>query len=129
MRASDLHKATTLGMNAGSDFGEYERIGVLVARQSSVLAMAARRGYAEHGRGAVFYCEGWASSLPAASPFYLPVSEPEFADVGADIEQAVALYRPSLEGVVVVVTPREEVYVVRLRLPPIQDGDLGTHVH
>lgn len=116
-------------MKPGSDLSEYERIGVLVARKSDLLAAAARKGYAEHGRGAVFYCEVWEETLPQATPFYLPVSEPEFANVGTDIEQAVALYRPSSEGVVVVVTEQDEVYVVRLRLPSIHDEALGSRPH
>lgn len=75
------------------------------------------------------YCETWDETLRQAIPCYLPACEPEFAKVGADIDRAVALYRPSSEGVVVVVTQHNEVYVVRLRLPSIEKEALGLGVH
>ena len=82
-------------MKSGSDLGEYERIGVLVARKSELLSAVARKGHAEHGRGAVFYCELWEEAFPQATPFYLPASEPELANAGAEIQQAVALVHNS----------------------------------
>ena len=109
--------------------GEHERIGVLVARKSPLLSAVARQGYAEHGRGAVLYCEALEATLLQAIPFYLPASEPEFAKMGTDIERAVASYRPLSDGVVVVVTQEDEVYVVRLRLPSSEKQALGSGVH
>lgn len=103
-------------MSFSRDLGEYQRIGSLVAKRSKQLSAVARIGYAEHGRGAVFYCEGWEQVLSPEAPFYLPASAPEFEDVGTEIEQAVVRYRPLSEGVVVVITGSDEVYVVRLRL-------------
>lgn len=108
-------------MKSGDDLGEYQRIGVLVARKNELLLAVARVGYEEHGRGAVFYCEGRQGGLPRATPFYLPASEPEFAGVGNDIQQAVAVYRPLSEGVVVVVTRHNDAFVARLRLPTIEE--------
>lgn len=109
-------------MKSDDALGEYERIGVLVARKNELLSNVAHKGYEEHGRGAVFYCEGWEDTLPRATPFYLPASEPEFAGVGTDIQEAVAMYRPLSEGVVVVVTRDNDVFVARLRLPTFEEA-------
>ena len=77
------------GIESDDDHGEYERVGVLVARKSDLFSAAARKGYEEHGRGAVFYSETWETTLPKATPFYLPATGPEFAEVGTEIERAV----------------------------------------
>lgn len=115
-------------MKSEDDLGEYERIGAVVARNNELLSELARKGYENQGRGAVFYCESRGHDLPEATPFYLPASEPEFSGVGGDIQQAVTDYEPLAEGVVVVVTRRNEVFVARLRLPTVEET-LGTRMH
>ena len=42
------------GTKSDDDLGEYTRICVLVARKNNLFSAAARTGYEEHGRGAVF---------------------------------------------------------------------------
>ncbi|MFQ5968100.1 MAG: hypothetical protein ACE5MI_10890 [Acidimicrobiia bacterium] len=63
----------------------------------------------------------WTGTIPQATPFYVAASEPEFALAGNDIQRAVSVYQPSSEAVVVVVTKQDEVYVVRLRQPIIEE--------
>ena len=71
----------------------------------------------------VFYCAA-EKTLPKATPWYLPATEPEFASVGTEIQQAVAVYRPSSEGVMVIVIRHDEERE-RLRLRGRRGGPLG----
>ena len=72
------------GTKSDDDLGEYTRICVLVARKNNLFSAAARTGYEEHGRGAVFYCEVWEEmptkrrlgTCPLRSPS-LPASAPK----------------------------------------------------
>ena len=63
-----------------------------------------------------------------ATPWYLPATEPEFASVGTEIQQAVPVYRPLSQGVVVIVTRDDKVFVARLRLPS-RDPVVGTRMN
>ena len=96
----DLTERKNVGTKSDDDLGEYERVGVLVARKNDLPPVRERKS---NGRGAVFYCPV-GKTLPKATPWYLPATEPEFASVGTEIQQAVTVYRPSSEGVMVIVT-------------------------
>ncbi len=63
-----------------------------------------------------------------ATPWYLPATEPEFAGADTEIQQAVAVYRPLSQSVVVIVTRHDEVFVARLRLPT-DDSTVGTRMN
>ena len=116
-------------MKSGSELGEYERIGVLVVRKRELLSAVARKGHAEHGGAQFSIVSCGKKTFPQATPFYLPASEPELANAGAEIQQAVAMYRPLSEGVVVVVTHQDEVYVARLELSSLEEKALGSRIH
>ena len=90
------------GTKSEDDLAEYERVGVLVARKNDLFSAAARKGYEEHGRGAVFYCEVWEETLPKATPGTCSARSPSLLSVGTEIQRAVAVYRPLSEGVVVI---------------------------
>lgn len=116
-------------MKLESKPGEYKRIVGIVSRKSELLWAVARRGHSQYGRGAVFYCEVWGATIPRATPFFVAASEPEFAMAGTDIQRAVAVYRPSSEAVVIMLTKEDEVYVVRLRLPSPEKKELTSRLH
>ena len=87
-----------------------------------------REGYEEHGRGAVFCCEVWEATPPKSDALVLARYGARVCQRRTEIQQAVAVYRPLSEGVVVIVTRHDEVFVARLRLPT-DDSAVGTRMN
>jgi hypothetical protein len=96
-----------------------KRIVEFLREFENIVSDIARQGYEESGPGSIFICEPKSEDLSLSPTIvYLPLSAPEFHQMGSLAHDLARAYNPRTEYVMVFVSKEDDVYVVMNELVP-----------